>query len=44
MAKPKFAVAFDIDGVLTRTPNPIPGAKEVGLAIGVTSVKNKALL
>lgn len=24
----KFAVAFDIDGVLTRTPNPIPGARE----------------
>ena len=24
----RFAVAFDIDGVLTRAPNPIPGAKE----------------
>ena len=30
MAQPRFAVAFDIDGVLTRAPNPIPGAKEVG--------------
>lgn len=43
MAKPKFAVAFDIDGVLTRTPNPIPGAKEVVLATGFISVTNKTL-
>lgn len=28
MKKFNFAVAFDIDGVLTRTPNPIPGARE----------------
>ena len=28
MARRRFAVAFDIDGVLTRTPNPIPGAKQ----------------